>query len=101
MARKHLHQTHESHERWLVSYADFITLLFAFFVVMFASSQADKGKAEQVSESVSKAFEAPKMTALIASVFGGSVDTKGKGNLLMRGPGGAHKAPEEKKEQAV
>jgi len=34
----------ENHERWLVSYADFITLLFAFFVVMFASSQVDKKK---------------------------------------------------------
>ena len=37
---------HENHDRWLVSYADFITLLFAFFVVMFASSQADKSKAD-------------------------------------------------------
>jgi chemotaxis protein MotB len=35
---------HENHERWLVSYADFITLLFAFFVVMFASSQVNKKK---------------------------------------------------------
>ena len=38
------HAEHENHERWLVSYADFITLLFAFFVVMFASSQTDKAK---------------------------------------------------------
>ena len=37
---------HANHERWLVSYADFITLLFAFFVVMFASTQADKSKAK-------------------------------------------------------
>ena len=48
-----------NHERWLVSYADFITLLFAFFVVMFASSHADKAKAKQVSESVERAFEGP------------------------------------------
>ena len=39
----------ENHERWLVSYADFITLLFAFFVVMFASTQSDKLKAKEVS----------------------------------------------------
>ncbi len=45
-----------NHERWLVSYADFITLLFAFFVVMFASSQADKGKAKLVSQAVEQAF---------------------------------------------
>jgi chemotaxis protein MotB len=37
-------KSHENHERWLVSYADFITLLFAFFVVMFASSQVNKKK---------------------------------------------------------
>ncbi|MGB7555807.1 MAG: flagellar motor protein MotB, partial [Candidatus Korobacteraceae bacterium] len=36
---------HVSHERWLVSYADFVTLLFAFFVVMYASAQMDHKKA--------------------------------------------------------
>ena len=40
----------ENHERWLVSYADFITLLFAFFVVLFASSQADKGRQQMISD---------------------------------------------------
>ncbi len=45
MKRNHT-AAHENHERWLVSYADFITLLFAFFVVMFASTQADKNKAK-------------------------------------------------------
>ncbi len=57
MARKARHQAHENHERWLVSYADFITLLFAFFVVMFASSQTDKARAKQVSDSVKQALE--------------------------------------------
>ena len=47
----------ENHERWLVSYADFITLLFAFFVMMFASTQSDKLKAKEVSESVREALE--------------------------------------------
>jgi len=48
---------HANHERWLVSYADFITLLFAFFVVMFATAQQDKSKAKQVAESVRDAIE--------------------------------------------
>ncbi len=48
---------HVSHERWLVSYADFITLLFAFFVVMFAVSQVDSKKVGRFVESVNAAFQ--------------------------------------------
>jgi len=47
---------HVSQERWLVSYADFITLLFAFFVVMYAFARADQKKQVQVSESIDAAF---------------------------------------------
>jgi chemotaxis protein MotB len=75
MARKR-EKERENHERWLVSYADFITLLFAFFVVMFASSQADKGKAQQVSESVKKALEGERMPAVLAAILGGTVGDK-------------------------
>ena len=64
MARKK-HEAHENHERWLVSYADFITLLFAFFVVMFATSQTDKGKAQQVSDSVKKALDHLRADAVV------------------------------------
>ncbi len=46
-----------NHERWLVSYADFITLMFAFFVVMFASSHVDRNKVEKFSQVVRTAFE--------------------------------------------
>ena len=42
----------ENHERWLVSYADFITLLFAFFVVMYAISSVNEGKYRVMSESI-------------------------------------------------
>jgi chemotaxis protein MotB len=44
MRRKRKPPEHVNHERWLVSYADFITLMFAFFVVLFASSQSDKAR---------------------------------------------------------
>ena len=101
MARKKPHAEHENHERWLVSYADFITLLFAFFVVMFASSQTDKAKAQQVSESVKEALENGGIKATVKEVLGGTVDDKGKGNAQMRGPGGAQKQKEEPKESAV
>jgi chemotaxis protein MotB len=46
-----------SHERWLVSYADFITLLFALFVVLFAASNADKEKVRKVARAVENAIE--------------------------------------------
>jgi chemotaxis protein MotB len=55
MARKKKHPEHVNHERWLVSYADFVTLLFAFFVVMFAVSQVDGAKVGRFTESFSKA----------------------------------------------
>jgi chemotaxis protein MotB len=47
---------HVNHERWLVSYADFITLLFAFFVVMFAVSQVDSKRMGRFTEAFSKAL---------------------------------------------
>src|ERR1051326_1164128 len=56
MVRKRKHPEHANHERWLVSYADFITLLFAFFVVMFAASNADQKKAGQIAQAVQVAF---------------------------------------------
>ncbi len=92
MARKPRAPEHENHERWLVSYADFITLLFAFFVVMFASSQTDKARAQQVSESVKKALEKGGVAAAVREVLGGTVDEKGKGNAMFRGPGGTQPA---------
>jgi hypothetical protein len=47
--RSRVPRSHVSHDRWLVSYADFITLLFAFFVVLYAFSKADQKKQVQVS----------------------------------------------------
>ncbi len=57
MKRKRRASDHISHERWLVSYADFVTLLFAFFVVMYASAQIDQKKAGQLSVAIESAFE--------------------------------------------
>src|ERR1700735_2892929 len=56
--RKKKHPEHVNHERWLVSYADFITLLFAFFVVMFAVSQVDSKRMGRFTEAFSKAVGA-------------------------------------------
>ena len=51
MRRRRHTEEHENHERWLVSYADFITLLFAFFTVLYATSQADLEKQKEFEES--------------------------------------------------
>lgn len=56
MARRKREEEHENHERWLVSYADFITLLFAFFVVMYALSTINEGKYRILSDSMVNAF---------------------------------------------
>ena len=56
MARKKYEEEHENHERWLISYADFITLLFAFFVVMYAVSSVNEGKFRIMSEALGSAF---------------------------------------------
>ncbi len=53
---KKKHPEHVNHERWLVSYADFITLLFAFFVVLFASGQSDKRKEVMLAHAMQSAF---------------------------------------------
>ena len=101
--RKHA-GSHENHERWLVSYADFITLLFAFFVVMFASSQTDKARAKQISEAVEKALKDGKSIGVppaVAKILGGTVDDKGQGNAQMKGPGGAQRAAKEAPPQEV
>ena len=54
--RKPTDDTHENHERWLISYADFITLLFAFFVVMYAVSVVNVGKYKVLSDALGDAF---------------------------------------------
>jgi chemotaxis protein MotB len=58
MSRRAPEKFHGSHERWLVSYADFITLLFAFCVVLYASSKADQKKQQQVAQAIDSAFHA-------------------------------------------
>ncbi|WP_428603129.1 flagellar motor protein MotD [Sedimenticola sp.] len=59
MARRRRHEEHDNHERWLVSYADFITLLFAFFVVMYSISSVNDGKYRVLSNTLTEAFVAP------------------------------------------
>ena len=46
-----------NHDRWLVSYADFVTLLFAFFVVLYATAQVDRQRAMRLSNAIRSGFQ--------------------------------------------
>lgn len=59
MGKKHKHPEHINLERWLISYADFITLLFATFVVLYALSQVDIKDFKALEDSIKQAFSAP------------------------------------------
>ncbi|MDO8349418.1 MAG: flagellar motor protein MotB [Planctomycetota bacterium] len=56
MAKKHKHEEHVNHERWLVSFADMMTLLFALFVVLYSLGQANQSKMKEVKNSIQWAF---------------------------------------------
>jgi len=61
--RRQQRQEHENLERWLVSYADSVTLLFAFFVVMYAISSVNEGKYRVLSDTLTEAFRDPVRTS--------------------------------------
>ncbi|MBB5019829.1 chemotaxis protein MotB [Chitinivorax tropicus] len=89
MARRKKHEEHENHERWLVSYADFITLLFAFFVVMYAISQINEGKYRVLSDSLIQAFRNQPASALqtqTGSITGSAGAVVQKGAILTGSP---------------
>ena len=72
MARKPKHPEHENLERWLVSYADFITLLFATFVVLYALAQVDATDFAKLEESLKNAFSQGALFEGQQSVMDGS-----------------------------
>src|SRR3954471_2008296 len=61
--KRHEEEEHENHERWLVSYADMVTLLMCLFIVLFAMSQVDKTKFAALASGLAQSFGAP-ITAL-------------------------------------
>ena len=59
LRRRRLPEFTNNHERWLVSYADFLTLLFAFFVAMYSTSAVNSGKFRVLSDSIVRALNLP------------------------------------------
>ena len=70
--KKHEEEEHENHERWMVSYADMMTLLLVLFIVLYAMSQVDKAKFAALASGLSSAFGAP-ITAMPGNTPEGSV----------------------------
>src|SRR5689334_14589687 len=69
--KKHEEEEHENHERWLVSYADMVTLLMCLFIVLFAMSQVDKAKFAALASGLADSFGAP-ISAVEANSTGGT-----------------------------
>jgi chemotaxis protein MotB len=57
MSRKHREAEHDNNDRWMVSYADFVTLLFAFFVVLYASAEVDTRKMAELAAAIAGGFQ--------------------------------------------
>jgi chemotaxis protein MotB len=72
MARKKPPEEHENLERWLVSYGDFITLLFATFVVLYALAQVDATDYEKLEEALKNAFDSSTMFDAQEMILDGS-----------------------------
>lgn len=83
--RRRQQQDHENHERWLVSYADFITLLFAFFVVMYSISSVNEGKYKVLSDTLVGVFNQPQRA--IDPIAVGEQLPRNVGQLDDAGPG--------------
>lgn len=61
-ARRHQHEDHINHEAWAIPYGDLVTLLLAFFVVMYAISSVNEGKYRVLADALSSAFGGPPRT---------------------------------------
>jgi len=69
--KRQKHEEHENEERWLLTYADLITLMMVFFVVMYSLSKADVARFEALSVSLSSAFHTPSTSPIPPPGTGG------------------------------
>lgn len=81
MARKHDHEEHVNHEAWAIPYGDLVTLLLAFFVVMYAVSSVNEGKYRVLSDSLTAAFRGTPRTMEPVPVGDKAAKAKGDDSL--------------------
>ena len=82
MARRKKHEEHQNHEAWAIPYGDLITLLLAFFVVMYSMSSVNEGKYRILSDSLLAAFRGPSKTVTPIQIGSKSPSGKGGGARL-------------------
>jgi len=102
MSKRRLYHNRVSHERWLVSYADFITLMFAFFVVMFSSAHIDRQRSVQLTAAIQTAFQDLSVASTVKPYAGGAakgqssdLDALARTPLLQAGPSEVNRKPED------
>ncbi len=98
MRRHGRHQQAENQERWLVSYADFITLLFAFFVMMYANSKTDQVRAQQISEAFRNALSEGRISQALSRLVNPAAGAAPRKPVIKAEP---LKPPEKAAEAAV
>lgn len=82
--KRHRNNAEDNHERWLVSYADFITLMFAFFIVLYATSERDAKKTAEFEKSVRKFFV--NVAGMAGTGDAKNLNEASKGNALIKPP---------------
>lgn len=87
MAKKHQHEDHVNHEAWAIPYGDLVTLLLAFFVVMYATSSVNEGKYKVLSDSLNAAFRGAPRTMEPISIGDKPAKTKGDDTVAGIKPG--------------
>ncbi|MDQ1303825.1 MAG: chemotaxis protein MotB, partial [Pseudomonadota bacterium] len=87
MARKHEHEDHVNHEAWAIPYGDLVTLLLAFFVVMYATSSINEGKYKVLSDSLNAAFRGAPRTMEPIAIGDKPAKTKGDDTVAGIKPG--------------
>jgi len=99
MARKHEHEDHVNHEAWAIPYGDLVTLLLAFFVVMYAVSSVNEGKYRVLSDSLTAAFRGTPRTMEPIPMGDKAAKAKGDDSLSGIKPNQAIKFPEKTAEE--
>lgn len=96
MAKKHEHEDHINHEAWAIPYGDLVTLLLAFFVVMYATSSVNEGKYKVLSDSLNAAFRGAPRTMEPIAIGDKPAKTRGDDTVAGIKPGQVIKLESEK-----